>query len=321
MHAAFLTKVGFQIRDVPMPEIGSNEALVRLRGIGVCGGDIGPYRSRAEGDDRLMGHEGGGELVAIGEGVRGFTIGDRVAVLGGHFAEYAAINQEDMVKLADTVEPVWSLGEPVACCVHAALRCRLAGGEKVAVVGCGFMGLICLQLARLLGAGQVTAIDPLEWRRAMALSLGADVSLAPDAKEIEEDKLTYGAMNGAYDVVIECAGNQAALDLAGYLVKQHGLLNVVGHHYSDGGRRIVYMNQWNVKAIDVVNGHVRRDDEKMAAMRRGMDWAASGKLHLEPMVSYYPLDRIQDAFEDFINRKPGLIKAVIVPDPAKGQVN
>lgn len=81
MKAAMLTKTGFEIRDVPMPEYGAHQVLVKLIGTGVCS------------------------------------------------------------------------GEPVACCVHAMQRCRISGGEEVALVGCGFMGLICMELARIHGCG------------------------------------------------------------------------------------------------------------------------------------------------------------------------
>ncbi|MBN1259166.1 MAG: zinc-binding dehydrogenase, partial [Anaerolineae bacterium] len=194
----------------------------------------------------------------------------------------------------------------VACCVHAAERFGIRPGDRVAVVGCGFMGLVCMQLARYQGAGHILAVDPIDERRAMALQLGADAALDPTACVIADP------YKGEFDVVIEAAGVPAAIDLSTDMVKQHGRIIVVGYHQSNGGLRTVNMQLWNYKAIDVINGHVRRDDEKLAAMRKGVALMQEGILTTEPLATLYALDQIQRAFEDLTGRKPGLFKAVLV---------
>ena len=95
--------------------------------------------------------------------------------------------------------------------------------------------------------------------------------------------------------VIEAAGNQSALDLCPELVAQHGRIILIGYHQSRNGQRTVDMQQWNFKAIDVINGHVRRQDEKVAAMRKGMDLMQQGHINTEPLVSVYDLDDIETA--------------------------
>ena len=85
------------------------------------------------------------------------------------------------MKVPDGLDPRFVLGEPVACCVHASDRFNVQPGDEVAIVGCGFMGQICMQLARLQGAGKIVAIDPVEYRREMASSLGADEIASPEA--------------------------------------------------------------------------------------------------------------------------------------------
>jgi len=194
-------------------------------------------------------------------------------------------------------------------------RSKIKAGDHVAVVGCGFMGLVCLQLAKYLGAGAITAIDPLDSRLTLAGSFGAGKVQHPDEFNHLLQREGWDACgNDDYDVVIEAAGNQAALDLSGHLVRQHGLINIVGHHYSENGRRTVFMNQWNCKAIDVVNGHVRREDEKCTAMRQGVELLASGHLILEPLVTCFPLSKIEEAFQQSMANKGHVIKAVIIPD-------
>jgi L-iditol 2-dehydrogenase len=73
----------------------------------------------------------------------------------------------------------------------------------------------------------------------------------------------------------------------------------------------VPMQQWNFKAIDVVNGHVRRSDEKWQAMRAGIALLAAGRLDVAPLVSAYPLEEIETAFDDLASRLEGLYKAVL----------
>ncbi len=314
MKQAILSDHGFEVREVPRPACEANGLLVKTVANGVCSGEVHRFvdvDSRC-GKELIMGHEGSGVVVEVGRDVTGFNTGDNVTTLGGPFAEYISCTPDHTVRLADTVDPLWALGEPVACCVHAMNRARIKEGCSVALVGCGFMGLVCLQLARAKGAERITAVDAVDGRLEMARQLGADETLTADQISIEKLNEKYGRYQGEYDVVLEAVGNQSALDACGYLVKQHGLINLIGHHQSNGGKRNVFIQQWNVKAIDVINGHVRLVDEKVAAMREGMKLASEGKLILESLVATYPLDQIEMAFNDAVNRKPGIFKPVII---------
>jgi threonine dehydrogenase-like Zn-dependent dehydrogenase len=88
----------------------------------------------------------------------------------------------------------------------------------------------------------------------------------------------------------------------------------VGYHQYNRGMRTLNMQQWNYKSIDVVNGHVRRQDEKLEAMRGGIALLRRGHLQAEPLVTRYALHDIQQAFEDLEARKEGLFKVVLVPE-------
>ncbi|MEZ4591950.1 MAG: zinc-binding dehydrogenase [Chloroflexota bacterium] len=118
--------------------------------------------------------------------------------------------------------------------------------------------------------------------------------------------------HGEFDVVIEAAGVQSAVDLCTELVKQHGRIILIGYHQANNGLRTVNMQQWNFKAIDVINGHVRRQDEKLAAMAQGMALMQQGHLQTEPFVTVYPFLEIEKAFQALAARKRGLFKAVLV---------
>ena len=140
----------------------------------------------------------------------------------------------------------------------------------------------------------------------MSRRFGADVVYDPTA--IDTKTL------GEFDVVIEAAGVQAALDLGTELVKQHGRLILIGYHQSHNGLRTVNMQQWNFKGIDVINAHVRRRDEKAEAMRQGMALMQQGVLDTKPLVTVYDFADIEQAFQALTTGQKGLYKAVLLID-------
>jgi threonine dehydrogenase-like Zn-dependent dehydrogenase len=142
--------------------------------------------------------------------------------------------------------------------------------------------------------------------------MGADEVRAPDKGNRRLAQRRHP--RGEFDVVIEAAGVQSALDLSCDLVKKHGRIVIVGHHKTQDGLRTVNMNQWNWKALDIVNGHVHKYDEKLEAMREGVALMQQGRLDVTPLVTFYPLSQVQRAFDDLCAKKEGLFKAAIIPD-------
>jgi L-iditol 2-dehydrogenase len=313
MRQAILTVRGFELRNVAEPVRGPGQVLIRTAGIGVCEGDVFRYKEFREhakdGDEAWMGHEASGVVTEVGAGVEGLAPGDRVSVNGGQFAELIAADAGAVGRVPDGVELTRALGEPVACCVHAAWRFGIRLGDRVAVIGSGFMGLLCMQLARLSGAAEVCAMDLFGWRLHTARELGADSTFDPSGM----DPARVAEQLGLFDVVIEAAGTQSSLDLATPLVRQHGRLVLVGYHITNGGMRAVNMQEWNFRAIDVIHGHVRNMREKRDAMEAGLRLMASGRLNVPPLVTCYPMAEVGGAFEDLVARKEGLFKAVLVP--------
>lgn len=310
MRIAVLTPHGFELHERAVPACGPGEILVHALACGICEGDVFHYRAhRGDQAEAVLGHEGVGRIAAVGPGVADFAVGQMVATLGGPYADYYVAPAAAAAALPAAVEPALALGEPIACCAHAADRFGIRLGDRVAIIGSGFMGLMCLQLARLQGAAELYALEPLDWRRDMARQLGADVTVDPSGQE----PAALATSLGEFDVVIEATGVPGGLELAGELVRQHGRIVIIGYHQTENGRRSVNIKMWNFKAIDVINGHVRREGEKLAAMRAGLALLASGRLQTAPLVTRYPLSAAQAAFEDLASRKPGLYKAVLLP--------
>ena len=241
-----------RIEEMPVPEIGPDELLVKVEASGICGSDVMEWY-RINHAPLILGHEIAGEIVDAGEGVSGYKTGDRVTVAhhvpcntckyclsGNHtvcatlrttnfypggFAEYVripAINVDRGVfKLPDDMS--WHKAtfiEPLACVLRGLRKTGLKPGMTVLVIGSGIAGLLYVQLARAFGAGKIFATDITDYRLAMAEKFGADHAYKADldiSDEVRKNNNGYAA-----DVVIVCAGAVAAVQQALLSVEPDG---------------------------------------------------------------------------------------------------
>ena len=248
--AVFYKKEDLRVEELPIPVIKKDEVLVRVRACGVCGTDVhifsGDEGAAPTPAGTVLGHEFAGEIVEVGADVKGYAVGDIVSVdpnklcgectycrsgLGhfctamrgigttenGGFAEYCAAPVSQLCKYpAGTPFEAAAMTEPVSCCLHGIDLCNIKPGATVAVIGCGMIGLLMLQLAKLSGAGTLIAVEPIADKREKALELGADYVLDPVDCDIPA---AVAAITTQVDVVIECVGKavtmQQAVDIAG----------------------------------------------------------------------------------------------------------
>lgn len=304
--------VGPRSSGVTTDEVGSpaeGEVLVRVLACGVCASELHAWEGPLSAYPVAMGHEPVGVVVEPGSGVTGVAVGDRVTGRAGPaFADYLLADQGDLVVVPSDMSLADAIGEPLGCVVEGLRRTHVGPGDSVAVVGLGYMGLLTLELLHVGQAGRVVAIDPRADARSVALQLGASEALAPGEDEI-------AARTGAFDVVIEATGRQAGLDAATELVREHGVLTILGFH--QGARRTVDLETWNWKSIDVVNAHVRRRDLLTGAIRRGIELVGEGQIQPGRLVTYrFPLEDVDRAFEALASKPPGFIKAIVVSEDA-----
>jgi 2-desacetyl-2-hydroxyethyl bacteriochlorophyllide A dehydrogenase len=292
------------VRTAALPDPGYGEVLLKVLVSGVCASEVADWTA-GPGDDGdagglVLGHEPVGEVVAVGPDVTAFAAGDLVTGrVDAAFADLAIGDVRDLVPVPPGLDPAEALGEPLGCVVEALRRTRLDTGDRVAVVGTGFMGLVLLQLLRHAGTRQVVAIDPRPDAREQALIHGADAAAAPG--EVDTD--------GDFDVVVEASGTAPGLDLATTLVRPHGVLSIMGYHQEP---RTVDLRTWNWKAIDVVNAHVRDRDRLRESVRRGLDLVAAGRIDVGALVTHrFALDQVDAAFEALVAKEPGFVKAAI----------
>jgi (R,R)-butanediol dehydrogenase/meso-butanediol dehydrogenase/diacetyl reductase len=291
------------VEDRPDLEPAPGQLLVQVSACGVCTSDLSVWRA-GPGDGRPdeLGHEVAGTVLATGDPVTSrWRAGDVVTGLGGPgFATHVLMNEREALPVPDGIEPAHALGEPVATLAEALSRCPLAAGDRVAVVGAGFMGLGLIQLAATAAPGLLLGVDPVAAARDRALAVGADRVLHPDELAGEQ-----------VDLVIEATGVTAGLATAGSLVRPFGTLCVVGYHHA--GTAPFDMQLW-YRGATVVNGFCPQRPRIMAAMSAVLDLIAARRFSFAPLITHrFGLDGVDAAYHLLYRHGSALVKAVIEP--------
>jgi L-iditol 2-dehydrogenase len=302
-----------EVVNVDDPRPGDHQVLVKVVASGVCTSDLTVWRA---GRPARLGHEIVGEVVAAGRHARGWSGGELVTGLGGQgFASLAVMDADSILPVPEHIEPALAIGEPIADLEEALARTRMAPGDRVAVVGLGFMGLGLVQLVRDRAPGLLLGVDPLPAARQRALELGADLVFAPDELPAE-----YGGGDGPgserardhrADIVLEATGVTPGLQTAACLVRPFGTLCIVGYHHA--GDATMDMDLW-YKAVTIVNGFCPDRTRLMGAMRDAIDLIARHRFSYAPLVTHrFGLDEVDRAYELMDARADGFVKAVLIP--------
>jgi threonine dehydrogenase-like Zn-dependent dehydrogenase len=315
MRAAVLAGPGrVRIDAVGRPDPGPGQVRVRLEGCGVCASNLtpwaGPEWMTFPTEPGALGHEGWGTVDAVGDGVAGLSVGDRVAALSHHaYAEHDLADADAVVPLPDALDGQPFPGEPLGCAMNIFGRSGIEAGQTVAIVGIGFLGAILTRLAADAGA-RVIAVSRRPFSLDVARAYGAAETIPMgdhDGIVGRVKELTGGAF---CDRVIEAVGKQRPLDLAGELTRERGRLIVAGYH-QDGPRQ-VNMWLWNWRGLDVVNAHERDPKVYVQGIRAAVDAVASGRLDPRPLYTHsFPLDRLGDALDATRDRPDGFLKALV----------
>jgi len=315
MRAAVITAPGeAAVTEIAIPTLAGGELLVALEGCGVCASNIPLWEGRPwfsyPAPPGSPGHEGWGTVQAVGSGVRELRPGDRVTLLSyTAYAEFEKVAAKAVVKLPESLEGVPIPGESMGCALNAFRRSDVRAGQRVAVIGTGFLGLICTTLAVRKGA-HVTALS----RRRSALELaeryGARHTIVMDDHRRVLDAGAALTDGKGFDRVIEATGHQWPLDLAGELVRVRGKVVLAGFHQD--GPRSVNVQLWNWKGIDVINAHEREAKRYLQGIREAIAAVEAGYFAPGELVTHsFSLEELGRAYATLIERPDGFIKGAV----------
>lgn len=315
MSAAVITAPGkIAVEQRPLPQPGQGQVRIRLEGCGVCASNLTPWAGpdwmKFPTEPGDLGHEGWGYIEALGEGVDGLKIGDRVAALSYRaYASHDVADADKVVPLPDALEDTPFPGEPLGCAMNIFRRSEIRAGQTVAIIGIGFLGALLTQLATAAGA-RVIAISRRTYSLEVARRMGATecIPMEDHWQIIEEVKrLTDNRM---CDRVIEAVGKQWPLDLAAELTRERGRLVIAGYH-QDGARQ-VNMQLWNWRGLDVINAHERDPAEYIRGIREAVDAVAEGRLDPSSLYTHrFRLDQLDQALDMTRDRPDGFLKALV----------
>ena len=325
---------GIWMTDAPKPEVGHNDLLIKIRKTAICGTDVHIYKwdewaSKTIPTPMVVGHEYVGEVVDMGQEVRGFQVGDRVSGEGhitcghcrncragrvhlcrnttgvgvnreGAFAEYLVIPAFNAFKIPDNIsDELASIFDPFGNAVHTALSFDLVG-EDVLITGAGPIGIMAAAVAKHVGARHVVITDVNEYRLDLARKMGASRAVNVANEKLENVMKELGMTEG-FDIGLEMSGVPSAFNSMLNNMNHGGKIAMLGIPPSD---MAVDWNQVIFKGLVIKGIYGREMFEtwyKMASLiQSGLD--------LNPIITHqYSVDDFQAGFDMMISGQSGKV--------------
>lgn len=334
----------FKAEQMEKPKISDNDILLNMQKAAICGTDIRILEGKKTKDVRypsVIGHEMCGVIAEVGKSVQGFSVGDKVAIanvipchscnsclngrenaclnrkaigyeFNGGFAEYVlipgiAIESGNVIKLPQEVSfAEGALIEPLACCIRGLKNAGTGFNDTVLIVGAGPIGLMHLELSKIVGARTVIVSEPLLSRREKALKLGADIVVDPTSENLSD--IVMRETDGlGMDVIIIAIGVPQIINSTIKLCRKGGTVNLFAG-FSGTGECTIEANTIHYGEINV-NGSTayKRQDYLEAAQM-----VISRKINLEEIVTHtFKIEEFQKAYEVCKNGEG--LKVVIEP--------
>lgn len=330
-------------KEAAVPEPKNDEVLIKVEYVGMCGSDIhgfehGPFIPPKDPNQEIgLGHECAGTIVKVGPQVKHLKVGDRVAIepgvpcgkcrfcREGHYnicpdvdfmatqpnyrgalTNYLVHPEAYTYKLPDSMSTMeGALIEPASVGVHAAMMGDVKPGKKIVILGAGCIGLMTLQACKALGATQIVVVDVIEKRLNFAKKLGAmEVINGKTEDTVARTHEILGELGA--DIVFETAGSAITASQAPLIVMRGGKIMIVGTIQGDTPINFLKINR--EVSIQTVFRYANRYPVTIDAIE-------SGTFDVKSMVTHiYDYKDTQKAFEDSLNLKADIIKAVIKID-------
>lgn len=313
MKAAFLTgQMQLEVRDLDIPEMPPGGALLRVHSTGLCGSDINRIRFTTSDEERVLGHEITGEIVAIDPNVTDFQVGDQVAVGHVHipcghcdycrhgapamcrqfksvrvepggYAEYVSLTHDHLAHSVVSIPEGVSHAaatfiDPLGCCLQAVNKSQVRAFDRVVVVGAGIMGQLFVMLLDQLQA-EVIAVDISQHRLEKALEFGADHAIPADQEDLSEEILRITQGKGV-DTVFLTFLNQSILDSALAYVRDGGNLCVFAPPVQELELKMDYFSFFR-RELHMYSSYSSSIEE----IEDTLQWIASGKVPVEKLIT------------------------------------
>jgi L-iditol 2-dehydrogenase len=336
-------KDDLRFEEMPMPQIGENEVLVKVRATGICGSDVPRVlEDGAHFYPIVIGHEFSGDVVEIGKNISAVKVGDRVAgvplvpcmecedcqkgsysqckhysFIGsrvqGSFAEYVKLPEKNVVKFDDSISyEQAAFFEPSTVGLHGLMRANYHGGEDVAILGGGTIGLFTAQWARIFGAKRVFVFDIDNDRLALAKKLGVDVTINTKDADFKEQVKSY-VDNKGFGFVYETAGVDATMKLAFELAGNRSNVCYIGTPTRDLVFTPKLLENMLRKEFNLTGSWM-----SYSAPFPGEEWTLTAhyfktgalRFHEDLIFKKLPLSEIKSGFDMY--KTPGLVKGKIL---------
>ncbi|HRJ19759.1 MAG TPA: alcohol dehydrogenase catalytic domain-containing protein [Bryobacteraceae bacterium] len=332
----------FRLREQDPAPPGYGEVQVRVEAVGICGSDLHYFLDGHIGDTpaaypQVLGHEPAGVITVLGDGVSGWSVGDRVALEPpvycyhcewcmsgrhnlcesvrffsapgdpGFFRDRANVPVANLIALpANLSFDEGSLFEPISIILHSFRFGQPKMGETAAVFGAGPIGLSTIACLKLAGVKRIYSVEPVAERRAMAERLGADVSINPRETDPVAEILKGTGRRGV-DVTFDCATQEDTVNQSLYVT-------------APGGRAVI-TGVPQAERVQLDFHHLRRKELGFFSVRRANHTGEAAVALLEehpraftPMITHtLPLTQVQRAFEMLGGYEDGVTKVVLRP--------
>ncbi len=342
MKAMVLTGIRqMEMQEFPMPEIANDDdVLIKMKVVGICGSDVHYYTSGKIGSQIVqypfpVGHEGAGEVIAVGPGVTRVTPGDRIAIepampcgecdqckggrphtcrklrfLGcpgqadGCLSEYVVMPENSCFQIADSMTYTQAaISEPLAIGVYAVNQSISMSGASVGILGFGPIGMSVILPAIAKGASKIFVTDLIDERLSIARDCGATWTGNTSKEDVVKRINTEEPL--LLDVVFECCGKQEAMDQAIELLKPGGKLMIIG---------IPEFDRWSfgvdkLRHKEICIQSVRRQNH---SVEEALELMESGTINVDIMPTHrFKFEQTKEGFDLVTEYGDGVMKAMI----------
>lgn len=334
MKAAVLYGLGdFRTEMVDIPQITGDEVLIKVVYCGICGSDV--PRSMISGARKyplILGHEFCGEVAKTGAKVDSIRVGDRVVVAplvpcgtckyclageyglcdsyniigtgsNGAFAEYVKVPKNHVLRINDQLDFETAAGvEPATIGYHGLRKAEIQPGETVVIMGCGPIGQLTLQWAKIFGASNIIAVDIFAEKLELAKQLGANVTV--NANKCDVVAKIRDLTSGGADVVVETAGSRITQEQSILVARKKGRIIYMGISHTDlplAEETVEHLLRGEITIQGTWNSYT--------APYPGIAWQATlqfmtnGAIKFKPMISHkITVDEVGDYLKGMADR-------------------